>query len=232
MAVIKKVPGENQPSPIITAVIADDHPMIIAGLRAFFEETDIQIVADAADGAQALAKILAHKPDVAVMDLSMPRMTAIDVLKEIRKKNLAVKVVVLTGTTDEAYLDEAVGLGVNGYVIKDNTMDELGNAIHLVMKGETYLSPVLSGKLLRKKHEFESSFGDSFSLLSSSEKRILEELAQNRSNKEIADNLHISTKTVKNHRAHICEKLNLKGSNALLHFVLQHRENIKPMTPK
>jgi len=211
----------------INVVIADDHAIILIGLRAYFEDTDIRIVAEAADGSMALAKILSHKPDVAILDLSMPKLTAIDVLKELREKGCEVKVIILTGTTEESSLNEAMELGAKGFLKKDSGMEEIHKAIHHVMEGKTYICPLLAGSLLRKKNDFESSIGLQLLLLTNAEREVLKNLIKNATNTEIAKELHKSVKTVKNHRAHICSKLGLKGSNALLNFAIQNRANLK-----
>jgi DNA-binding NarL/FixJ family response regulator len=220
---INEAPKSKQ----INILIADDHPVVRTGLKALFSDDDIKVVAEAADGAEALEKIIAYKPDVAVLDLMMPKMTALDVLSKMDRSRGATKIIVLTGMNDERFLDEAIRGGANGYVCKDYNLGGIGLAIRSVMKGHTYVSPEISGKLLKRNIENESSDISALAFLSRSEIRVLGLIAENKTNREVADTLKVSPKTVKNHRARICKKLGLAGANALLHFAIQHRTSLR-----
>ncbi|MBI3795241.1 MAG: response regulator transcription factor [Nitrospinae bacterium] len=207
---------------LIRAVIADDHPVIIEGLRMFFREGNVIVVATAADGAEALKAIVEHKPDVALLDLFMPGMGAIDVIKVLHKTENSTKVLVLTATLDEEYLDEALDLGVSGYLLKDSVLDQVQEAILLAMDDKIYISPLLDKRLSKGKKSSKAAIDQKLALLSPAEKTVLSSLAERRTNKGVAAHLKISEKTVKNHRANICEKLGLTGSHALLEFAVRN----------
>ncbi|MBI3795182.1 MAG: response regulator transcription factor [Nitrospinae bacterium] len=209
-----------------TVLIADDHPIIRFGLRAALDESDTELVAEAENGADALEKILLHKPDVAVLDMMMPFKTAMDILSEIADLDSKTKIIVLTGSNSVESLENAIRKGASGYVSKDNCLADVGNAIRAVMCGQTYVSPLLSGNLLRTRLANKKPKPELLPQLSRAENQVLKLLGENKTNDAIAEALNISPKTVKNHRAHICAKLGLAGANALLSFALEHKESL------
>lgn len=211
-----------------TIIVADDHPIFRAGLIQVIEkEFGLRVVADADNGQTALELIKIHLPDVAVLDLDMPEPDGFAVAAEVQKLNLAVKIVILTMHKDELHFNRAIDLGVSGYVIKDGAAYEVINCVKTVKSGQVYFSPVLSSFLLnrgRRNIQADEQFG--LGDLTPTERRVLFLLSELKTSREIAAELSISPRTVDNHRANICSKLNLQGSHALVKFALQHKGEI------
>ncbi len=206
-------------------ILADDHPIFRQGLRQLIEkESGLRVIAEAEDGRTALELIETRLPSVAVLDLDMPEMDGFAVAGQSRKLNLPVKVVILTMHKDELHFNHAIDVGVSGYVIKDGAAHEIINCIKTVKTGSQYFSPAVSSFLLnrsRRAARAQTQFG--LVELTPTERRILFLLAELKTSKDIAAELSISPRTVDNHRAHICSKLNLQGSHALVKFALQHK---------
>ncbi len=157
----------------------------------------------------------------------MPEMDGFSVAGQVRKLNLPVKVIILTMHKDELHFNQAIDLGVSGYVIKDGAAHEVINCIKTVKAGGEYFSPALSSFLLhrsRRSAQAQTQFG--LADLTPTERRILFLLAELKTSKDIAAELCISPRTVDNHRAHICSKLNLQGAHALVKFALQHKNEL------
>jgi len=211
-----------------TIIVADDHPIFRQGLRQLIEkEYGFRVVAEAEDGAIALELIKTRQPTVAVLDLDMPEMDGFAVTAQVQKLNLPVKIVILTMHKDELHFNQAIDLGVSGYVIKDGAAHEIINCIKTVVRNREYFSPDLSSFLLKRSRraanaQTEFGLGD----LTPTERRILFLLAELKTSKDIAAELCISPRTVDNHRAHICSKLNLQGAHALVKFALQHKSEL------
>jgi DNA-binding NarL/FixJ family response regulator len=211
-----------------TIIVADDHPIFRAGLIQVIEkEFGLRVVADADNGQTALELIKTHLPDVAVLDLDMPGMDGFAVASEVQKLRLNVKIVILTMHKDELHFNQAIDLGVSGYVIKDGAAHEVINCVKTVKSGQAYFSPVLSSFLLNRgrravRADKEFGLGD----LTPTERRVLFLLSELKTSREIAAELSISPRTVDNHRANICSKLDLQGSHALVKFALQHKGEI------
>ncbi len=206
-------------------IVADDHPIFRHGLIQVIEkEFGFRVAADAEDGQTALELIKTHLPNVAVLDLDMPEMDGFAVADEVRKLKLPVKIVILTMHKDELHFNQAIDLGVSGYVIKDGAAHEVINCIKTVKSGNAYFSPVLSTFLLnrgRRAANAQTEFG--LGDLTPTERRVLFLLSELKTSREIAAELFISPRTVDNHRANICSKLDLQGSHALTKFALQHK---------
>jgi len=209
-------------------IVADDHPIFRQGLIQVIEkEFGFRVVADADNGRAALELIKNHLPDVAVLDLDMPEMDGFGIASEIQKLNLSVKIVILTMHKDELHFNQAVDLGISGYVIKDGAVHEVINCIKTVKSGQAYFSPLLSTFLLNRgrraaKAQTQFGLGD----LTPTERRVLFLLSELKTSKNIAAELSISPRTVDNHRANICSKLDLHGSHALTKFAIQHKNEI------
>jgi DNA-binding NarL/FixJ family response regulator len=214
--------------PEIKIIIADDHPIFRAGLKAVIErERDLLVVGEADDGAAALDQIKVHGPDIVIADLDMPAMDGFELARTVRDASLPVKVVVLSMHKDEMHFSKAIDCGVSGYVIKDEASAELVGCIRSVVAGREYFSPVLSSFLL-KRSQRASAFSQQGGIddLTPAEKQVLRLLAELRTSREIAEVLGVSTRTVENHRAHICSKLDLQGSHALTRFAVQHTSEL------
>ena len=213
----------------ITVIIADDHPIVRQGLRQTIElEEDIKIVAEAEDGKQALKFIKEFQPKIAILDINMPELDGFEVVRAMQDCSLETEIIFLTIHRDEIRFIEAIDLGAKGYILKQSAIENIIDGIRTVAKSEYYTSPTLttflinrhqnSLKLTRQSHGLEG--------LTISENRILRMIADYKSTKEIATQLFISPATVEKHRANICGKLNLKGSNALLRFAVMHRSEL------
>ncbi len=211
----------------ITVLIADDHPIFRKGLRQIIEtDSELKIVAEVGDGEEALTNIRLLDPQVAVLDVDMPKLDGLAVLKIIKEENLPIAVILLTMYKEARFFNSALDAGVKGYVIKDSAVSEITNAIHAVAKGENFISPTLSTLLMKRVNRAEKSEKSPLDLLTTSERKVLKLVSESKSNKQIADELFISIRTVENHRSNICAKLNLEGKNALLTYALTNKSKI------
>ena len=211
----------------ITILLADDHPIFRHGLRQLIESRPgLRIVDEAEDGRRAIELIQKHKPDIAILDLDMPELDGFGVARRIRELALRTKIVILTMHNDERHLRKAIALEVLGYVIKDSALTEIFDCVNTVAKGRTYISPVLSSFLVQRSRRMGSVDIDSLEELTPTERRVLELLADLKTTKEIAQELGVSPRTIDNHRANICSKLNLQGSHALVKYAIQHKDEL------
>jgi DNA-binding NarL/FixJ family response regulator len=207
-------------------VIADDHPIFREGLLKTIErDASFLVVGQAGDGAEALRLILELRPDICVLDVSMPVMDGLEVARQIREHAVPTEIVFLTMYKDPKYFDTALDLGVRGYLIKDSVSAELLSCVKALATGQCYISPAISHLLIerRKKAELLASSVPSLDRLTPAERAILKLLAQSHTSKEIAEKLFVSVRTVENHRTHICQKLGIKGYNKLLQFALENK---------
>ncbi|VAX25900.1 DNA-binding response regulator, LuxR family [hydrothermal vent metagenome] len=210
-------------------VVADDHNIFRQGLVRIIESSpDFEIVAEASDGGEAIRLILELRPDIAVLDISMPEKNGLEVSREIMKRGHETSLVILTMYKDEDFLQEAMDLGVKGYVLKSNTAEELLTAMKYASKGESYISPLLSDVLVKRREKIKQVKNDNPSIktLTPTEKTILHNISQNKTSKQIGEEMFISVRTVQKHRANICSKLNLSGWNALLSFAIKNRSGL------
>lgn len=211
-------------------VIVDDHPLFRQGLRHAIEgNSRFEVAAEAGKSETALNLILQEKPDVAVLDVNLPDMNGFELIRALRKKKCHTPVVILTMLKDEQAFNTALNLKVSGYVLKDNASAEILNCIEAVANGDSYVSPSLTDFLLRRRSRAEQLARKQPGLddLTVAERRILKRIADGKTSREIATEFFISPRTVESHRAHICEKLGLSGSNKLLHFALENRDSLK-----
>lgn len=209
----------------VRIVLAEDHTILREGLRALLTaDPDFEIIGEAADGREAVRFVEKQIPDLILMDLSMPRMTGMDAIREIKKRYPQTKIIALTVHKTEEYLRTTLQAGADGYVLKDATHNELLMAIHNVLKGKTYLSPGVSGRVIEGYLEGkESQMSEStLGLLSQREREVLKLIAEGYKNKEIATDLCISLKTVEKHRANLMKKLDLHNAAALTAYAIEH----------
>jgi DNA-binding NarL/FixJ family response regulator len=211
----------------ITVLIADDHPIFQRGLQQIIEtDKSLKIVASVSDGEDALTNLRNLKPQVAVLDVDMPKQDGFAVLKALKAENIPSSVILLTMYKEERFFNAALDAGVKGYVIKDSAVSEITNAIHAAANGENFISPTLSTLLVKRLNRSENLTKSPIDSLTSSELRVLKLVAEAKSNQQIADELFISIRTVENHRSNICAKLNLEGKNALLTYALTNKAGI------
>jgi DNA-binding NarL/FixJ family response regulator len=209
----------------LNIVIADDHAIFRRGLRMVIEaEPRLKVVAEAADGESALALIETHQPQIAVLDMDMPPPDGLGVARFIREKCWPIAIIFLTMHKSEAAFNVALDLGVKGYILKDGAASEVISCIKAVAAGQSFISPVLSGHLLNRHGRAQQQPG--LDELTPAERRVLRLLAEMKTNKEIAEALFVSVRTVEHHRANICSKLGLNGAHALLTFALAHKLEI------
>ena len=213
----------------ITIIIADDHPIVRQGMRQIIETaSDLKIVAEAADGQAALDAIIEFQPQIAILDVDMPNLDGFAVARRIYENNIETEVIFLTIHNDEVMFNAAIDLGAKGYVLKQSALDEIINCIKTVAKSQYYASPSLTTFLINRQRRSLNLGQKSPSIkdLTRTEKLILKMIADDKSTKEIAEELFISPTTVEKHRANICRKLELKGSYALLKFALTHKSEL------
>ncbi|MEO6694370.1 MAG: response regulator transcription factor [Ignavibacteria bacterium] len=208
----------------IKIIIADDHPIFRNGLRQILEaESRIEIIGEADNGDKALEIINEKNPDIAILDIDMPKKTGLDVLRSM--KNINTKVIFLTMYAEEDIFDEAMNLGIKGYVLKDSAVNDIIDCILCVYNDDYYISPSVSNFLVnrRKKLKQLKNSNPALDSLTPTEKKVLKFISENKTSKDIANILFLSHRTVENHRTNINNKLNLKGSHSLLRFAIENK---------
>jgi two-component system, NarL family, response regulator NreC len=205
-------------------VIAEDFTILREGLRSLLSSgPEFEIVGEAEDGREAIQWVEKSKPDLILMDLSMPRMNGMDAIREIRRRSKETKILVLTMHRTEEYIIATLEAGANGYVLKDAHQDELMMAIRNVLSGKRYISPGISEKVIEGYLEGRKASKPvtAWETLTQREREILKLIAEGHRNKKIADYLCISVKTVEKHRANLMNKLNLHSISALTSLAIE-----------
>ena len=213
----------------ITVLIADDHPIFRKGLREVIEsDARLKVLAEASDGEAAIACLDELRPQVAVLDIDMPGKDGFAIADHVRTHELPTGIIFLTMHANEEIFNTALDAGVKGYVLKEDGAGGILRAIRAVAAGENYISPELATHLVRRSRQASALVRQKPALasLTATEQRVLKMIAEYKTSREIADALHISFRTVERHRANICEKLDLKGSHALLKFASEHRSQL------
>ncbi len=233
---VKKISGSNdgQISPValvasvrIRVVVVDDHPLCRKGLyQAFHDDSRFEFAGEATDRETGLALILQQKPDVAVLDVSVPGVNGLEMAGLLKATKSSTQLVILTELNDEATFNKALSLGINGYVLKRSGAVEVLNCVASVAAGKAYVSPALTDFLLRRRNGAEVLGRRQPGLdgLTAAERRILRDIARGKTSKIIAAELSISRRTVESHRTSISSKLHLTGPNSLLQFAVEHRD--------
>ena len=213
----------------IKVLIADDHPIFRSGLRMIIEaDIQLKVVGEAEDGESALARIREFQPNVAVLDIDMPPPDGLAVARQVRKEGLPVETIFLTMHSEEELLNAALDAGAKGFIVKDGAANELNACIKAVAAGKNFISPTLSGHLLKRRSQPDASTKETSAIddLTAAERRVLLLVSESMTNKEIAGKMFISVRTVEHHRSNICAKLNLTGKNALLSFALTNKSEL------
>ena len=213
----------------IRVVIADDHPIFRRGLRTVIEsDSQLKIAGEAEDGEAVLAMVETLRPEIVVLDVAMPNKDGFEVMRAIQEKRLPVAVIFLTMHKDERFFNAALDRGAQGYVLKDSAVNDIVAAIKAVAAGQNFISSALSTFLINRRASAAALVNRKPGLqsLTPTERRVLQLIAAKKTSREIAQELHISIRTVENHRANICDKLELRGAHALLNFALEHKSEL------
>jgi DNA-binding NarL/FixJ family response regulator len=214
-------------------LLADDHKIVRDGLRLLINsQPDLEVVGEAANGKEALLKAHELKPDVIVMDLTMPELNGLQATQQLKASIPQIKVVALTAHEDESYLTQLCKAGAAGYVLKRSAGEELIQAIGTVARGGVHFEPTLASKaLVRQMSGNLAGTGPPATSLSDREKEVLSRIAWGFSNKEIAGELHVSVKTIETYKLRIAEKLGLRSRTEMVQYALQQgwlKENFSP----
>lgn len=206
----------------INVMLADDHILMREGIRQLLEfDGTITVISEASDGEECIEKLLEEKPDVLLLDINMPKKNGIEVLEEIKKKKISVKVLILTVHNEIEYLLKAVDIGVDGYILKDSESAELKRAINTVVRGESYIQPslipALNNRLVTRDID-----KDKVDMLTRRELEVLVQVANGMFNKEIATALNISERTVKNHISNIFKKIEVSDRTQAAVFAIKN----------
>ena len=208
----------------IRILLADDHTVIRRGLRALLErQSGFAVVAEAADGREAVETAAAVQPDVAVIDIGMPNINGIEAARRITEKRPETAVVILSMHADESYVLRALKSGARGYLLKDSHEEDLIDAIRAVHAGKAFFSPEISKMLAEDymRQMRQRGVEDSYELLTSREREILQMLGEGKSNKEVATQLNLSLHTVETHRGNVLEKLNLHSTAEMILYAVR-----------
>lgn len=203
-------------------MLADDHILMREGIRQLLEfDGSIEVIEEASDGVECLEKLAVSKPEVLLLDINMPKKNGIEVLEEIKQKKIDVKVLILTVHNEIEYLMKAIDIGVNGYILKDSESTELKRAIHAVVNGDSYIQPnlipALNNRLVARDVD-----KDKIASLTRRELEVLIQVANGMFNKEIATNLNISERTVKNHISNIFKKIEVSDRTQAAVFAIKN----------
>ena len=207
----------------IRILLADDHAILREGLRSLLERhKGYEVVAEASDGRTTIKLALKHRPDVIIMDISMPDMNGVEATRQIMADVPGIKVIALSVHADKRYVASMLGAGAVGYLRKDCVSEELTRAIESVMRGQVYISPKIVTVISKHFAEISQELSSAISSpLSVKEREVLQLLAEGRSTKEISDHLSISMKTVEKHRQHISEKLDIYSIAELTKYAIR-----------
>ncbi|HEX6099520.1 MAG TPA: response regulator transcription factor [Thermoanaerobaculia bacterium] len=207
-------------------LLADDHSIVRRGMRSLLETEDsVEIVAEAADGLEALRLCEEHHPDLLILDVAMPKLNGIDVAARAQKMQPPPLAIMLSMYLDESYVMRSLNAGARGYLLKDATDEDLLPAIRAVAAGRSFFSPAVSGVLAAEYVEQlqERGLTDSYDLLTDREKEVLQLLAEGRSNKEVAALLEVGLSTVETHRGNLMQKLGLHSTAEIVLYAVRKR---------
>lgn len=197
---------------LLSALIVEDHDVTRQGLQHLLEnQLDARVVATTGDGLEAISLLKEHNPDLLVLDLGLPSLNGLDILRKVEQLDIPTKVIVLSMHGEDSYVTEAFGCGADGYVLKGSPLRELTEGIQTIMRGEKYVSSDLSEDLMRAEHA-DGENQDRFETLTDREREVLQLTAEGNTSREIGERLDISHRTVEKHRENIQSKLELRNS--------------------
>jgi DNA-binding NarL/FixJ family response regulator len=208
---------------VISVLVADDHSIVREGVRRLIDaESDISLCGEAEDGQQVLEQIELHCPNVVILDITMPRLSGLETLERVRSKYPEVKTILLSVHADPPMIQNAVSLGVDGYLLKNARASEILAAIRAVTRGGSYFSPPVAREIVTQIRSPRAATEQPFSLLSAREREVLNLIAEGLSAKEIAAELAISAKTVEAHRTSLMRKLGVRKATELVRYAVRH----------
>ena len=204
----------------IRVLLADDHTILRKGVRMLIDsQQDMEVVGEAKTGREAVEEVKALKPDIVVMDVSMPDLNGIEATRQICDEVSPTKIVALSMHRDSVYVREILRAGARGYLLKESEDDDLLKAIRSVYRGEAFLSPAISDAVLS---DYRRHVSNPIDLLTSREREVLAMIADGKTNKEIANVLNLSVYTVESHRGSVMEKLNLHNTGDIIRFAIRN----------
>ncbi len=210
-------------------LIADDHPLIRDGLAQMLKQMSfLEVVAEVGDGHKALVAVEETQPDLAILDVDMPGLNGLELARQFQKLDSAPLVILLTMHKNEGVFNKAIDLGIKHYVLKDETVNGIRQAIDCALANEPYLSPMLAPFILRRRKRMTTLLEEhsGLSSLTATELAVLKHVAKDQTNREIGSQMGISHRTVGTHRNNISRKLALRGPHALIHFALDHKAEL------
>ncbi|MCI4566941.1 response regulator transcription factor [Lysobacter sp. CFH 32150] len=207
---------------IIRVLLADDHTLVRESLVGLLQaDSSVQVVAQAADGLEAVTKAIATRPDIVVADISMPRLNGLEVVRRLREALPETKVLMLTMHQEDEYVLQAVRAGASGYLVKDSAASELLAAVHSLQAGRGYFGPQASRALAEQLQHPERVVDDPYGRLTTREREVFHLIVEGLTTKEIARRLEISAKTAENHRARVLDKLDVRNTAELVRYALR-----------
>ena len=206
-------------------LLADDHSIVRRGLRGLLEAAGLTVVAEAADGLEAIRLCEEQHPDLMILDIAMPKLSGIEVAARAQKMDRVPGIIILSVHGDESYIMRSLYAGARAYLLKDSTDEDLLPAIRAVMRGKSFFSPTVTALLAEEYvHQLqERGLSDSYHLLTDREKEVLQLLAEGRSNKEVATLLDVGLSTIETHRSNLMQKLNLHSTAEIVLYAVRKR---------
>lgn len=206
----------------LRVLLAEDHALIRAGLRLLLEQTgEVNVVAEASDGAEALRLLALHRPDIAVLDIAMGAISGLEVAARVQAELPEVRVIILSMHATDSYVQQALHAGAKGYLLKDAAPVELSLAIGAVTRGEIYLSPAIASRVVRRLVQGPAESPPGLEQLTPRQRTILRLVAEGRTTQEIARQLQISAKTVEGHRTQLMDRLGIHDVAGLVRFAMR-----------
>lgn len=211
----------------LSIVVADDHALLRSGLVQVLNANGYGKVTEANNGEDALQLIKENSPDICILDIEMPGLNGFQIVNKLREEERDPTIIFLTMHKEETIFNKALDHGVKGYVLKENTVREIVSCIEAVKEGKSYVSPVLADSLMRRASGNSKTLKvrEKINQLTPTEMEVMEFLSEMKTNQEIADEMHVSIKTVQNHRTNICKKLEISGTHALLKFAVNQKSD-------
>ncbi len=206
----------------VRIVIADDHTIVRGGIRLLLESIEgVQVVAEAADGHEALEQVHKHRPDLLVADIAMPGLSGLDLVKRMNEEALPTLAVILSMHADKEYVHRAIAAGARGYVLKGSGLEELSLAIQSVFRGEIYLSPAVTRPIVESLFDRDGSRSVPGGELTPRQREVLRLIAEGETTKAVANRLGISAKTVEAHRSQLMERLQIYDVAGLVRYAIR-----------